>query len=139
MYYCDSTDYSNVTQQAKLMSNDPFTVDNFGTSVDIEGSIAVVGCPNDDDNGFNSGSVFVFTRSGTTWNQSAKLKPTVGNAQDYFGTSVCISGDTIVIGAPGYSGEIGAAYIFENTGKGWTQKTLLVNRIWEVTIVLASR
>ena len=53
----------------------------------------------DDDNGTSSGSAYVFTRTGTTWTEQAKLTASDGAADDYFGSSVAIAGDTIVVGA----------------------------------------
>ena len=52
----------------------------------------------------DSGSAYVFTREstgGTAWRQQAKLLPNDGAADDYFGSSVAIYGDTIVVGAHG--------------------------------------
>ena len=66
----------------------------------IAGDTIVVGANQDDDNnGTNSGSAYVFTRTGTTWTEQAKLTASDGAAFDYFGTSVAIAGDTIVVGA----------------------------------------
>ena len=68
-----------------------------------------------------TGAVYVFTRSGTTWSQQAFLKKS-GNVQigDTFGRSVAILGDTLVVGAPGESGG-GAAYLFGRVGSTWGQ------------------
>ena len=49
--------------------------------------------------GFSAGAVHVFVRSGTNWSQQAYLKPSHLDPFDYFGWSVAISGDTIVVGA----------------------------------------
>ena len=43
----------------------------------------------------------MFTRTGTTWTEQAKLTASDGAANDYFGNSVAIAGDTIVVGASG--------------------------------------
>ena len=60
----------------------------------------VMGAYQDDDNGItNSGSAYVYTRSGSTWTEQAKLTASDGAANDQFGDSVAISGDTVVIGA----------------------------------------
>ena len=61
------------TQEAKLAANDGEARDFFGTSVDINGNTAIIGAYQDDDNGKYSGSAYVFTRSGTSWNQQSKL------------------------------------------------------------------
>jgi hypothetical protein len=52
-----------------------------------------------DNSATNAGAVYVFRRTGTTWAQEAYLKAPNAEAQDLFGDSVAISGDTIVVGA----------------------------------------
>jgi len=60
-----------------------------------------VGAGEDDvnDNGSDSGSAYVFTRTGTTWTQQAKLTASDGTENDLFGVSLAIAGNTIVVGA----------------------------------------
>jgi len=115
------------TEQAKLTASDGATGDEFGNRLAIAGDTIVVGSPLDDnDNGMDSGSAFVFTRTGTTWTQQAKLTASDGAADDRFGFSVAIAGDTIVVGGnPSVSGESGSAYIFTRTGVTWTQQAQL--------------
>ena len=55
------------TQRAKLTALDAAYDDYFGTSVAIDGDYAIVGAPDDDDNGRESGSVYIFKRIGSTW------------------------------------------------------------------------
>jgi hypothetical protein len=115
-------------QQYKLVPSDGAEQDRFGISAAICGDYAVVGAKYDDDKGFNSGSVYVFKREGTTWTQQAKLTASDGASSDYFGTAVAISGDVIISGAPGvgalgaYSG---AAYVFRRSGTTWNQEARL--------------
>jgi len=104
------------TEQAKLTASDAAASDSFGRSVAVSGDTAVVGAVGDDDGGFTSGSAYVFTRSGATWSQQAKLTASDAAAQDFFGTSVSVSGDTAVVGADrdddaGF--DSGSAYVFE--------------------------
>ena len=90
--------------------------DIFGISVTVSGDTIVVGASNDDDAGFTSGSAYVFTRSGTTWTEQAKLTASDAAADDTFGVSVALSGDTAVVGAhhdDDAGSESGSAYIFE--------------------------
>jgi hypothetical protein len=75
----------------------------------------VVGGPYDDDKGFNSGSAYVFTRSGTTWSEKAKLTASDGASDDRFGRWVAVSGDTAVVGAytdDDKGGNSGSAYAY---------------------------
>lgn len=91
----------NVWQQvAKLSASDKEANDYFGSSVAISSGFAIVGAPFDDDNGKDSGSAYIFQRSGSTWSQVKKLLPAEVSAGDYFGNSVAINGDDAVVGAP---------------------------------------
>jgi len=114
------------TEQAKLTASDGSAGDEFGISVAIMGDTIVVGAFSDDDNGSGSGSVHVFARTETAWTQQAKLTASDGAANDGFGTSVAIAGDTIVVGALGDDvngiANSGSAYVFVRTGITWTQQ-----------------
>ena len=103
-----------VNETAKLLPSDGAGGDNFGDSVAISGTTAVVGASGDGDNGIASGSAYLFDT--ITGQQIAKLLPSDGTAGDFFGGSVAISGTTAVVGAYGdgdngvYSG---SAYLFD--------------------------
>jgi hypothetical protein len=117
-------DGSSWSQQAKLLPDDAYMGDWFGSDVALSGDTVLVGAPGDDDNGGSSGSAYVFTRSGTTWSQQAKLLPDDGDTIDYFGTSVAISGDTALAGSvlDGDNGMFsGSAYVFTRNGATWNQ------------------
>ena len=74
-------------------------------SVSISGNTVVVGAA-DATVGGNSdqGAAYVFTEPGSGWTQTAKLTASDGAANDCFGYSVSISGNTVVVGAPGHGG-----------------------------------
>ena len=115
-YLFDISDPVNPTQIAKLLPNDGAAVDFFGVSVAISGTTAIVGAWQDDDNGLQSGSAYLFDT--TTGRQLFKLLPKDGAAFDWFGRSVSISGDTAIVGAirDGDNGfESGSAYLFDTT------------------------
>ncbi|MBI1353597.1 MAG: hypothetical protein GC160_04570 [Acidobacteria bacterium] len=142
------------SQQAYLKASNTGANDAFGTSVAISGDTAVVGAywegssgtgvnPNtQSDNGAGfSGAAYVFVRNGSLWSQQAYLKASNTGAGDAFGTSVAISGDTAVIGAPAENGNgigvnpntqsdnsaaaSGAAYVFVRNGSLWSQQAYL--------------
>ena len=117
------------SQEAKLVAGDGAQDDWLGFSVAVDGDTLVVGAPNDDDQGSASGSAYVFTRSGTTWSQQAKLTASDGAAGNLFGKAVSISGDTVVVGAqghdPGAGSDSGAAYVFFRSGTAWSQQAKL--------------
>ncbi|MGH9936027.1 MAG: hypothetical protein ACREAM_07265, partial [Blastocatellia bacterium] len=111
-------------EQPKLPSAGSAAEDGFGYAVAIDGDTAVVGAPLDDvGTRSNRGSVYVFARNGAGWTRSAQLFAHDGLANDKFGHSVAISGDTIIIGAPkvAYKGSpnYGSVYIFIRSGGSW--------------------
>ena len=71
----------------------------FGTSVHISGDYAIGGSTGDDDKGKNSGSIYTFVRSGTSWEEVSKHTPNDGAAEDYFGFSISTSGNYATVGA----------------------------------------
>ncbi|MFN0205549.1 MAG: FG-GAP repeat protein, partial [Planctomycetota bacterium] len=138
-----------IAQQAYLKASNTGSADKFGSSVAISGNTIVVGAIGEDSNatGVNgnqsdnsassSGAAYVFVRSGATWTQQAYLKASNAQSGDEFGTSVAISGDTIVVGAisedsnsSGVNGDqtnnlaafAGAAYVFVRSGTTWSQQ-----------------
>ena len=116
-------------QEARLTASDGAKDDWFGYAVSISGKYAVVGAVLDDDSGPDRGSAYVFKRSGSNWVQQAKLLAADGNDDDEFGGSVCIEGNSVIVGASGSDalGEnAGAAYIFVRTGNNWTQQAGLL-------------
>ena len=99
----------------------------FGATVAIEGETIIVGDPGDES---SEGAVFVFSRSGGVWSESAKLTATTPAPQSNFGSSVDIDNSTIVIGAQNDAEagfQSGAVYI-----------ATLVNGEWTVTQKLQS-
>jgi len=110
------------TQQHRLTASDGATDDNFGSTVSVSGDYAVVGAY-----GHNSytGAAYVFMRSGVTWTQQAKLTASDASTDDYFGISVSISGDYIIVGAYGDDSYTGSAYIFVRSGTSWSQQDKL--------------
>lgn len=145
------------TQQAYIKASNAEGADNFGAALALSGETLVVGAsvedsgaagvnpsPGQADNGLDaSGAVYAFVRSGTAWTQQAYIKASEPAAQDNFGDSVAILGDTLVVGAHGEdSASIGvdhagvghedngadgsgAAYVFVRSGTTWTQQAFL--------------
>ena len=117
------------SEQAKILPLIGASGDDFGCSVCIGGDTAVIGARNADGNGTASGSAYVFTRSGNTWIQQDVLLPSDGEAYQFFGTSVSISGEVAVVGAHGDASNgmsSGAAYVFKRDGLSWTQQVKLL-------------
>jgi len=113
------------TQQQKIQASDRQASDSFGHSVAISGDTVVVGAVYEDTGGAGAGAAYIFTRSGTTWTQQQKIQASDKQANDYFGYSVAISGDTVVVGASWEDTggqQAGAAYVFTRSGTTWTQQ-----------------
>lgn len=115
---------AQASELAGLVSTDLAEDEEYGTSVSIDGSRAIVGAPG----GFfasTPGRALVFERDGSgAWIESAVLLASDGADREHFGESVAISGDRAIVGAPdagGFSGG-GAVYLFERNASGvWEQ------------------
>jgi FG-GAP repeat len=149
---------NNWSQQAYLKAPNTRTPLAFGKSVAISGNTIVVGGSDEsssqssvtngssaspDTSAANAGAAYVFVRSGTSWSPQAYLKAANAEANDFFGTSVAISGDTIVVGSFSESSNqtfitngstasvdnsaprAGAAYVFARSGTSWSQQAYL--------------
>lgn len=126
--------------------------DGFGGSVAIEGDTIVVGATREASNATgvngdqtnnaaqNAGAAYIFIRSAGAWSFQAYLKASNTGAGDQFGTSVAISGNTLLVGAPSEASNAtavngsqsdnsmsssGAAYVFVRNGTVWTQQAYL--------------
>jgi hypothetical protein len=143
------------TQQAYLKAGNTAADQRFGFSVGVSEDSVIVGAPGErsgqtgvinsaggsgDTSAENAGAAYVFLRSGGNWTQQAYLKAGNTEEDDGFGTSVAISGDTAVVGAPGEdsattgvdhipggagdngSDSSGAAYVFTRSGSNWSQQ-----------------
>ena len=141
-----------IAQQAYLKASNTGAGDEFGSAVAVFGDTVVVGAPKEDsdsvgvngdqanDDAPDSGAVYVFVRSGSSWSQQAYIKASNTDAIDLFGTFLSLSGDTLVVGAFGEdsnatgvngdqndnaAGEAGAAYVFVRSGTTWSQQAYL--------------
>jgi ketosteroid isomerase-like protein len=165
---CSNSDFTWI-QDAYLKASNAQANDNFGISVAISGSTIVVGaryedsnqttitnddgcpgtapgCSADNNSATNSGAVYVFKRDGSgNWIQDAYLKASNAEADDYFGSSVAISGSTIAVGASNEDSnqttitnadgsassnnsatDSGAVYVFKRDANGnWIQDAYL--------------
>jgi hypothetical protein len=119
-------------QSQKIIGQDTAASDRFGFSVSIQGDLAVVGAPLGNGAYENTGVAYIFVRNGTMWSQLTKIYPTDTDANIFFGSSVCLSGNTILIGAmydDVYGYNTGAVYVFtKSNSSNWTlQQKLLAS------------
>ena len=113
------------SQQAILRASNAGASDQFATGVAIYKDTIVIGAPTEDTAASDGGSLYVFTRSGTTWTQRAQLQTSNAGASDRLGDSVSIDGDTIIAGTQyedTTASDAGSAYIFTGSGATWTQQ-----------------
>jgi hypothetical protein len=143
---------STWAQEAYLKASNTGTSDDFGYAVALSGDTLVVGAPREasDATGVNgnqadtaaidSGAVYVFRRSGSTWAQEAYVKASNTGFGDQFGVSVALDGDTLAVGAwhesssaTGVNGnqaddsapKSGAVYLFRRAGSTWAHEAYL--------------
>ena len=113
------------TQRSRVQASDKQAYDYFGQFVALSenGNTAIVGAPGE----YPGGSAYVYTRSGNSWSQQAKIKSTDIQSNDQFGNSVSISsdGNKVLVGANNEdtgANNAGAAYIFTRSGNSWSQQ-----------------
>ncbi|MDF1883298.1 hypothetical protein JHD49_05030, partial [Sulfurimonas sp. SAG-AH-194-C21] len=112
------------TQVQYIQAADKQDFDYFGTSVDISGDYIVVGANGEDTKGASAGAAYVFKNNNGTFSQVEKLMASNAGADDYFGDSVAIDGEYIVVGAWGEDtglGDAGMVYVFKNTSGSFVE------------------
>jgi hypothetical protein len=138
------------TPAGYLKASNTQSIDQFGASVAVYNSVIVVGAPLEDGSGAGinapvnegasgAGAAYLFVRNGATWNPGGYVKPLNPGPDDYFGFSLAMAGDTIVVGgyledgggtgvnpspADGRS-DSGAAWVFQWNGTAWIQEAYL--------------
>ncbi len=148
----------NWTQEAYIKAANNDTEDWFGSSVSLSGYTLAVGAVQEDsnqttitngavassdDSNSNSGAVYIYSRSGVNWAQEAYIKAFNNDAQDLFGSSVSLSGETLAVGATDESSNqvtitngaaassnnsrkrSGAVYIYKRSGVNWEQEAYI--------------
>jgi len=117
------------SEQARLLASDGAPGDFFGSAVSVSGETAAVGAPGDDDRGPKTGAAYVFVRSGSGWDEQAKLVPAGARGGDGFGEALAVHGDTLLVGA--YAADVaaengGSATVFVRDESGWKEQATLL-------------
>ena len=116
-----------------LRASDGSPNDNFGSTVSVAGNIGLIGARDENENGFESGSAYVFRNLDTvlgTVNESVKLVASNGVAEDLFGVSVSVSGNTGLVGSlQNNQNRSGTAYVFRglDTASGTVVESARLN------------
>jgi hypothetical protein len=123
------------TQQQKLLASDLGNNDFFGDLVALssDGNTALISATSESTSPTaGNGAAYVFTRSGSTWTQQAKLLASDRASSDFFGESVALSsdGDTAIVGVivedTSPNTDNGAAYVFTRSAGVWTEQQKLL-------------
>lgn len=132
VFAASSAATSEVVQQAELHANDGAAGDHLGSAyfgIAVSGTTMVAGAPSHTvGSNAGQGAAYVFSDTTGTWKQVAELTASDGGAYDEFGSSVAISGSTIVVGAGqhevGSNPDQGAVYVFSRPASGgWANAT----------------
>ena len=104
--------------------------EQMGVSVAIDGDVAVAGARFARIDALETGAAHVFVRTGTSWAEATRLLPVPPEADAWFGQSVAVDGNLVVVGAPlsdrsGFA-DAGAAFVFRRTGEQWLLVRVLV-------------
>lgn len=125
--YIFTHDGSSWVETFRLMASDARAYEAYGVSVELEGETLVVGAsraqlgqPGDPNFVPNAGAVYVYTGSGATWAEQARLQPAGLVDFSDFGGPLDLDGDTLFVGAPEYGGEFTeVVYAYNRTGNDW--------------------
>jgi hypothetical protein len=137
------------SQEAYVKASNTASLQLFGAAVAISGDTLAVGATREASSAtgvggsqtstgaIGSGAVYVFARTGKTWQQQAYVKASNTRTNANFGNAIALVGDTLAVGAPGETSgsigvdgnqadtgvlEAGAAYVFARTGTTWSQQ-----------------
>jgi len=131
-------DVSQWSLDAKLTASDASADDFFGRAVEVYQQVITVGADGADDSGSASGAAYIFHRYEGAWSQTQKLTPPEDNAYEFFGGSVAMNGDYLVIGADGDNHNdvrTGTVWVYERKFK-WDDVGASLLGEWEVLIQL---
>ncbi len=113
-------------ETARLTLSDDTPPGQFGSAVAFDGETAVIGAAGENE---QTGAVYVFSKDGDTWAETAQLTGSDAQADHLFGASLTLAGDRLYIGAPGHNEQAGAVYVFHHNAdtQTWNEETRLVS------------
>ncbi|MCX7554698.1 hypothetical protein OS175_12480 [Marinicella sp. S1101] len=124
--YIFEFDGSNWTQTAEITQNDSQDDDFFAGAISLDGDRLAVGAYGMDETEVNAGAVYVYVYDGMNWILEQKFSPNIQVQDEYFGISIKLQGDRILIGATSLN-STGAAYVFELENDSWTEQQKIIS------------
>jgi len=118
------------TETDKITASDGTQDDFFGQAIHLDGEQLAVGAYNADSIGLRTGEAYVFVNSGSGWVQQGALTPSSPDQNQMLGSSVLLSGDQLLVGAPGTTDNgvgSGAVFLFERAGGVWSESKKLLS------------
>lgn len=120
---------SSWIQEAKLVATDKASNDEFGISVCLnsDATRVVIGAFNADGGSTDSGKVYIFLRTGTSWTQEAMMQASDKSSTDHFGISVTIddAANRCMVGSASRGTGQGGVYVFTRSGTSWAQEAII--------------
>lgn len=117
-------------QQTRFVPSDIADDDEFGTAVALGDDIFVASSPNHDTPVDDIGAIYIFEWTGSSWNET-KIVPSDGGVNDFFGRSIDMYNNRIVVGNlnndNSNGNDAGAVYIYEKVNGTWTESKLLAS------------
>ncbi len=117
------------TFRQEIVPDDAGSNDWFGWSIDVKDRWAVIGSPLNDENGNDSGAVYVYCRLENLWVLNQKIIVQDGEPNDWFGWSTSLDGNFILSGSPyndNWGNDAGAVYVFSYNGQIWIERQKIV-------------
>jgi len=111
--------------EQKIQASDKELGDYFGNAVAMADDVMVVGAKGENTGGGDAGAAYIFRYNGSSWLEEQKIQGSDLDGNDYFGYSVAIDNNIIVVGAPwkdGGGGYAGAIYIFRYNRIEWVEE-----------------
>lgn len=116
------------TLHAKIVADDAAGYAMFGYAVAIDGDLMAIGAPGSNAANYWGGLVYIYRWDGSTWQPEWTYHASETNSFDALGSAVAVSGDTVLVGAPGndrFQSEGGAVYVLRGDGATWSKEWTL--------------
>jgi len=115
--------------EAKLTTSDAAVGDRLGVDVGLDGDVLIIGAQVDDNPAIDSGSAYIFRRTGTQWHEEYKLSPPTSAEYDWYGARVAVAGDLAVVSSffeDDGAIDTGSAYAYRRVGDAWALEAKLI-------------